>query len=374
MIVGKHYGFEQAFAPSRTKLRIFATGFAGRRAKKNPTHQTFHQSDIFEHFVAVARDDLGHDVERGGWDLGDPIPEADLYIVDVLNPEARTTSLHSLSMIDLMGRDTPILLVHSDWQIGPSLSGFRSFARHPERLIAKTESGYFRNRDSSLIDVRLVQERLDAMHATVSAYMTQWRPNWVTTIPMLPFGVPSKVMKYFPGARSGQLLAYDPSPYVDLLIPDSYANDGLRDREWIVASLTKPSDWLGRQPLGWPIQGYGRWAGNRVHEDVVVAGHQRTWGSISVPHGGHKGSGWQRARYVLASKSGAVTLMDPVDRALFGPPYQHSAQQYEGMTDMQLRRTAADQYEWLTANTASYDDFIGHVEAAIERAVSMGAS
>ena len=157
---------------------------------------------------------------------------------------------------------------------------------------------------------------------------------------------------------------------MDRLVPRFSTDTTSRSRQWIVATLTKPSGRLDRQRLGWPIQGYGRWAKNRVHEDVVLEAHRTRWGSISVPHPCHAGSGWQRARYVIAAKSGAVTLLDPVDRTLFGPPYQHSAAEYERMTDSELERIAAAQYEWLTAHTATYGEFISQVEMAVETALS----
>lgn len=367
---GHHFPFGPKRLASNGQLTIFATGFPNQRAKTDPTHPTLRQSDIFKHFIDVAERELGYTVIRGGWDLGDPIPEADLYIVDTLNPESRGTNKHTLSMFDLMSRGVPILFVHSDWMMSKARTNFRRFINHPNLVITKTESGFFRNRDNSLIDVQLVHDRLDPMRGAIHDYITGWRSHWATTIPMLPFGNREKLMKYLPGARPGRLFTYDPSSVVDRLTPEPSATDAPRNREWIVASLTKPGKWLDSQPLGWSIRGFGNWAKNRVPEDLVIQAHRECWGSISVPHSGHAGSGWQRARYVIAAKLGAVTLMDLRDRDLFGPPYQHSALAYERMTDADLTRLARDQCDWLTANIASYETFVEQVERAITNAVS----
>lgn len=349
-------------------MRIVYTGFAGRHAKADTTKTTiFEVSDTYRMVRDLVDRELDVTTIEQPWEFGDPIPSADLYVMDMLTPATWTSAANTLQMLHLMATSAPILFLYTDWHIHGVQSGIAGLANEGA-IERRVESNFFRRIDGGPIDSALLHRELPALQRAAHTFATSWKPQWSAMIPIHKFGRLDMLRPYVAGASPDQIFAYDVSAEIDRLLPPA-PPAAVRTPAWVVASLINQKAWVARRStqemLSWPIVGFGRWAKNRVHESVIIKALSEHTGSISVPHAKHPGSGWQRARHVSTAKMGAVNLLGAKDREIFGPPFQYDSHEYESMTQSQLRAVAYDQYTWLMSQVDTYDTLVSTVIRAI---------
>lgn len=203
----------------------------------------------------------------------------------------------------------PMAFMLDDWRMKDLDSGFRNTNKVPSRL-TKPLMSYRRWYDWA------VGSR-DYLEWVLHALAT--RPWPATIVPIWDGGDLELLRGGLKTTQIPNLVPVDPSAYVPRH-PQPFPSHELRERKWVLGSLSDNDEWLERQGLGWPVESYGRKSRGqeKLQEPALVKRYADCWGVVSLPYP-HAGSGWWRSRFVYATRARALLLADPAEVAMFGP-------------------------------------------------------
>ncbi len=140
------------------------------------------------------------------------------------------------------------------------------------------------------------------------------------------------------------LWAFDPTQQQLLSYVDKF-QDFTKLNIWIYAGLHDHLDWIVDQQPNWPYVMYGcRNLGcKRLVESEIFIEYCKVWGVLS-PKYPHAGSGWYRARHLLAAAAGTIVVGHPAESyLLYGAHSCPSVREVEllgrhGLIDMASRQ------------------------------------
>lgn len=261
--------------------------------------------------VAEALAAAGHQVERRPVLIGDDLGRYDRVLVFLQTPRA-LDARYVFGALRALAERPDALLAVDDWQLHTLHPGYRSWAKHGERIL-RTRAARANLYERAAL-CALSPARLRRWLAAGEELAGEWpRP---VLVPAFTWHDPAKLR-----LRARRLVPVDPSGFYAATLPRQAAQ--VRERRWVLAALADNSAWVAGLGLTWPVTAYGgpRFkGGERVHEEVVIGAYARVGGVLSPPHV-NVGSGWWRARVpqaVLAARAPLVQdARDPWPGALF---------------------------------------------------------
>lgn len=252
-------------------------------------------------------EDLGYEVDYRPVTPGEDLRPYSLAIV-ILNKPNSIASSYFYGALWTLWTFPGAIAALDDWQTVELVSGIETYARSRERAFKLHGAN---------IDERLKDRLMEFMTA-----MADKRYQWGFPVvawalgkgDITKLGIPARVIKI------------DPTAYTYHYTPVG----ATRKKAWVHASLlTVPVP----EGLRWPVyelgpkdrgaNGIGKPGINarpRMTEPELAKFLCGNWGMFSPVHP-HSGSGWWRARYVLAADMGCILSADPAEAACLGQPY-----------------------------------------------------
>lgn len=250
-------------------------------------------------------EDLGYEVEWRPVTPGEDLSTYSLAIAILNKPNSIAASYFYGALWTLWTFPGAIAAL-DDWQTVELVSGIETYARSRERA--------FKLHGANL-DERLKDRLMEFMTAMA-------HDRWEFPIVAWALGLGDITKLGIPGA----ITRIDPTAYTYRYAPTG----GTRGKTWVHASLlnvtvpkglTWPVYELGPQDRG--ANGIGPAGVNarpRMTEPELAKFLRGSWGMFSPVHP-HSGSGWWRARYLLAADAGCILSADPAEAACLGQPY-----------------------------------------------------
>lgn len=354
-------------------MKIFMTGSTtpqNHALKRPPAHQKL---DVPAGVVHSMTSLLGHEVEWGPAEIGQPLPDCDLVWVNLAQPCSINSPFAlcaTWAMYEARRTAKPMVIFFDDWQFMGIYSQYRTVAKIGERQFTKTLSGHYIYRGDLAQAVRWSDELLGLSAQIADRESEFWR-SVVTVIPKYSgFGDAGLV-----GAMTMQdVWQIDPTPYAYQMIGEAHwrqDDEVVKRREWVLASLMPHDKWVEKLGLTWPVQYFGsmKLKAQRLKSEVDVLNEYRTrWGALA-PVYPHDGSGWFRTRYAYSALASSILLCGPRDAEALGDAYQYPVARVEEMPDDQLADLAMSQRRTITPLLQLDESFTARqIENALEAA------
>ena len=318
---------------------------------------------VIDLFVAALRD-AGVEVDHKIIDPETSLAEYDAVWLGMspINSMSARYMFGPLEMYQrIVDEGKPCLFWIDDWQTQLLNAAFKSILKDPKRLVR--EPGATLQDSRYAITWAREPANLDRIAKGVEYLYT--RPWPKTIAPFYTWGNHLEIFNNHPQVNEHNLVAIDPSRYVDWY-PIQPAADEDRKYQWVCGILSDQRKWLTdlgvrTEPMTdhelealesgdaaalaayrWDLfhtGGKASKAGQRMKEPDLVQVYSESWGVLSPPYW-HVGSGWWRNRFVYAAYAGAILAGDPREGWPCSTAYGYPVEMIERFSNHQLRELA----------------------------------
>jgi hypothetical protein len=284
--------------------------------------------------------------DLSGWDA----------VIVFLAPLADPHASYKHGALYTVGTREDAIVAFDDWQV-------RKAALSARTMLTRGGHYLWRSAFAAPLAGRWCGSKKDRERVVVGAAALaaeSWSGRRVL-VPCHDWGMPSTLGV----PADADLVALDPSPFVEVPVAFRGGFGDHRRRRWVLAALQDHSRWVASLGAKWPVAQLGYPRSTRATERDVLTEYATSAGVLMPPRRSTSLSGWWRARVNFAAAVGAVIVADPSDAIVALPWYGMGAPIVEEFTDKARERLALRQRETLAARTWTRAKYLRRLEAAV---------
>jgi hypothetical protein len=314
-------------------VKILYTGFSAREC--GDAKRAALRWDMDFPIVEAAKALAGDGFERRRVILGEDLSGYDLIVL-VLNQALSFNTRHGVlgALWAAQQTDTPIACYVGDWQQRAWISHLNTIQRKGPTYLNRKIQG---TRLYHTEDEETTNRYADQIMAGAARITNPWPENWQSIIATFGWGDWTQFTETLPQTMA-QVNCVDFSPFGLELIEEIPELPAVRQREWLLPSLSPQDKWVEKQGITWPVNYLGsrKLKAERVTEQEVLNRVNLNLGTLSPRYTYLMGSGWWRIRYVYTALTGSIIAGDPKEAGCLGPEFQYTPAEIEQLSDAEL--------------------------------------
>jgi len=324
-------------------MRILLTGVTGRQTKDSRiSKQKIYDTKLIYEILC----DLGHEITWRQTRIDEDWSKYDLAIV-ALGPAASFNSGNLLNSLWIINK-LPTILHFEDWKISGLLKTYKGCAENPEPTLLKTlkDGHYF------YANAGDYKDHLNELVSNFQRVLNLDKYNHTCIVPGFKWGDKAIVRGCL---NSNNIISFDLTPKV---ITNAFRSKPLfeseKKKEYFLASLGNHDSWIKKKKLTWPV--YATYRDGDVDTELGVFRKGEEYWGILAPEYDHSGSGWFRIRFIYSALGNSCMVCSDRDAEQLGAHFYFNREEFENMSNEQLKQRAEQQRETIKSYETTYDE------------------